>query len=152
MAQHGTSWIINAPTLVTTKKALMADNTNFNYKIENISPILCVKDMSKSLAFYIDILGFKNAAWGDDNFTSISHGNTGLYICKGGQGNPGTWIWIGFDGDIFKLYQQLVAKGVQIKTPPKNYRWAYEFQVYDPDGHVLRLGTDPSDREPYVDE
>ncbi|MDR6804592.1 putative lactoylglutathione lyase [Dyadobacter sp. BE34] len=64
-------------------------------------------------------------------------------MCKGGQGNPGTWIWIGFDGDIYQLYEELKAKGVAIRQPPVRYDWAVELHVEDPDGHVLRFGTDP---------
>src|ERR1044072_2820171 len=114
-----------------------------NFRVENVAPILYVKDMSRSLSFYVDVLGFKNADWGDDNFTSINRDNTGLYLCKGGQGNPGTWVWIGFDGDIFSLHEELKQKGVTIRQPPINHPWALEMHIEDPDGHVLRLGTDP---------
>ncbi len=123
-----------------------------NFRIENVAPILYVQDMSRSLAFYVNILGFKKAEWGDDNFTGINRDNTGLYLSKGGQGSPGTWIWIGFDGDIFSLHQELKSKGVTIKLPPTNFSWAYEMQVTDPDGHVLRFGTDPNENEPFADK
>ncbi len=79
----------------------MADNEILNFKVEIVTPILNVKDISISLAFYVDILGFKNAEWGDDNFTSINRDNTGLYLCRGGQGVSGTWIWMGFDGAAY---------------------------------------------------
>jgi len=107
--------------------------------------------MRESLTFYVDILGFKNADWGNEHFTSIQRDKTGLYLCKGGQGQPGTWVWIGFDGDIFHLYQNLQAKAVKIKMPPTNFSWAYELQVEDPNGHVLRFGTDPDQNQPFVD-
>lgn len=122
-----------------------------SFRIENITPVLCVKEMSRSLAFYVDILGFKNAEWGDENFTSVGRDNSTIYLCKGEQGNPGTWIWIGFDGDIFSLHQQLISKGVTIKLPPTNFSWAYEMRVQDPDGHILRFGTEPNDKEPFAD-
>jgi catechol 2,3-dioxygenase-like lactoylglutathione lyase family enzyme len=122
-----------------------------NYRIENIAPVLNVSDMTQSLAFYVDILGFTNAGWGDDNFTSINKDNTGIYLCKGGQGLPGTWVWIGFDGNIFLLHEELTSKGVRIKLPPTNFSWAYEMQVTDPDGHVLRFGTDPDYNQPFAD-
>ena len=122
-----------------------------SFRIENVTPVLCVQDMSRSLAFYVDILGFKNAEWGDENFTSVGRDNSGLYLCKGGQGNPGTWIWIGFDGDIFSFHQQLISKGVTIKLPPTNFSWAYEMRIADPDGHVLRFGTEPNNQEPFAD-
>ena len=129
----------------------MAENERLNFRLENVTPILHVKDISKSLEFYVDILGFKNAEWGDENFTGINRDNTGLYLCTGKQGVPGTWIWMGFNGDIFSLHQKLESFGVKIKLPPTNFSWAYEMQIEDPDGHLLRLGTDPSDKEPFAD-
>lgn len=129
----------------------MTESTALNFRVENVAPILYVTDMARSLAFYVDILGFRKAEWGDDNFTSVSRDNSGLYLCKGGQGQTGTWIWIGFDGDIFALHQQMVTNGVSIKIPPTNFSWAYEMQVLDPDGHVLRFGTDPDSSQPFVD-
>lgn len=120
-------------------------------RLECIQPILSIKDMTASRAFYIGILGFKEVAWGTDDFTSVNRDNTGVYLCRGGQGNTGTWIWVGFDGDIFALYDQLVAKGVRIHHPPLNYSWAMEIHVEDPDGHVLRFGTDPDSNKPFLD-
>lgn len=129
----------------------MDNNDAMNFRIENVVPILNVNDMTRSLAFYVGVLGFRNAEWGNDNFTSIGRDKTGLYLCKGAQGSPGTWVWIGFDGDISLLHQQLKSKGVKIKLPPTNFSWAYEMQVEDPDGHVLRFGTGPNDNEPFAD-
>jgi catechol 2,3-dioxygenase-like lactoylglutathione lyase family enzyme len=121
------------------------------FRVENVTPILNVRDMNRSLAFYADVLGFEKAEWGDDSFTSVNRDNTGLYLCKEGQGMRGTWVWIGFDGDIFQLYEQLQAKGVIIKLPPTNFSWAYEMQVEDPDGHILRFGTGPDETKPFAD-
>lgn len=129
----------------------MTPNTPAKLRIENIAPILYVSDMEKSLAFYVDLLGFRKADWGDDNFTSINRDNTGLYLCKGAQGVPGTWVWLGFDGDITELHETLKSRGVIIKLPPTNFSWAYEMQIQDPDGHVLRLGTDPDNQKPFAD-
>lgn len=129
----------------------MDNNDALNFRIENIAPILSVSDMTRSLAFYVGLLGFRNAEWGNDNFTSIGRDKTRLYLCKGAQGSPGTWVWIGFDGDIFSLHEQLKSKGVRIKLPPTNFSWAYEMHVEDPDGHILRFGTEPNDNEPFAD-
>ena len=128
----------------------MANTRHPNFRIENVAPVLYVKDMALTLSFYVDILGFKNADWGDDNFTSINRDNTGLYLCRGGQGLPGTWVWIGFDGNIFSLHENLKEKGI-IKLPPTNFSWAYEMQIEDPNGHVLRFGTDPDNSEAFAD-
>src|SRR4030095_8524769 len=94
---------------------------NLDIRLENIQPILSVKDIAVSREFYVEKLGFKEAAWGDNNFTSISRDNCGIYLCRGEQGNPGTWIWIGFDGDIFSLHEKLKEKGVTILQSPVNH-------------------------------
>ena len=119
-------------------------------RIENSTPILSVKNMSISRQFYRETLGFKEADWGTEEFTSFSRDNAGIYLCRGNQGNPGTWIWIGFDGDIFALYEELKLKNVKILQPPTNYYWAMEMRIEDPDGHILRFGTDLNDQEPFA--
>ena len=39
---------------------------------ENSQPILRVEEMARALSFYVDLLGFENADWGDEEFTNIS--------------------------------------------------------------------------------
>ena len=112
-------------------------------RIEGVQVILRVKDMDISRAFYKQILGFDEADWGTDDFTSVNRENAGIYLTTSAQGSPGTWIWVGFDGDIFKLHDNLKDKGVKIRQPPINFPWAIEMHIEDPDGHVLRFGTDP---------
>jgi predicted lactoylglutathione lyase len=121
-------------------------------KIERIDPILCVRDIPSSVAFYREALGFTEAEWGDENFTSVGKDNCSIYLCRNSQGNAGTWVWIGFDGDIFELHDRLIGKGVKILQPPINYSWALEIHIEDPDGHVLRLGTDPDINRPFVEK
>lgn len=131
---------------------MMASKDSTHFRIENITPILNVTDMARSLAFYVDLLGFQNADWGDNKFTCVTRNNTGIYLCEGGQGQPGTWIWMGFGGDIHALHKHFVEKGMAIHLPPTNFSWAYVMQVKDPDGHILRFGTDPNEQEPFADQ
>jgi hypothetical protein len=35
-----------------------------------------------------------------------------------------------------------------IRLKPTNFAWAYEMQVEDPDGRVLRFGSDPKGDRP----
>ena len=109
---------------------------------ENIVPILRVEDMELALEFYVGKLGFKNAEWAMPGFTSVTHGKHGIYLCKGEQGRGGAWIWIGVD-DIKPLYEQYKALGVKIHMEPTNFPWAYEMQIEDPDGNVIRMGSEP---------
>jgi len=128
----------------------MTTNNELGIRLENIQPILSVNDMALSREFYVNKLGFKEAEWGDDHFTSMSRDNCGIYLCRGEQGNPGTWIWIGFDGDIYLLHDELRSRGVKIRQAPVNHSWAREMLVEDPDGHVIRFGTDPNPDEPFI--
>jgi predicted enzyme related to lactoylglutathione lyase len=116
----------------------MSDNVRF----ENSAPILRVEDMPASLRFYVDMLGFKNANWATEDFTCVSRDRAGIYLCRGGQGRGGAWVWIGVQ-DVDKLHQEYQVKGVTIRLPPTDYPWAREMQIEDPDGNVLRLGSDP---------
>jgi predicted enzyme related to lactoylglutathione lyase len=111
-------------------------------RFECIEPILCVRDMALTVGFYKDVLGFENAAWGTDDFTHVSRDGTGIYLCREGQGQPGAWIWIGVD-DVENLHEDYKARGIKIRLPPTNYPWALEMQIEDPDGNVLRMGSEP---------
>jgi predicted enzyme related to lactoylglutathione lyase len=104
--------------------------------------------MSVSVRYYADVLGFKNADWGNDDFTSVNRDHAGIYLCRGGQGQPGTWVWIGVE-DVDALYEEYKAKGAKFRHPPENYPWALEMKVEDPDGHVLRFGSEPREDEPF---
>jgi predicted enzyme related to lactoylglutathione lyase len=120
----------------------MPDAASKPVYFENSQPILRVENMQASLRFYVDQLGFKNASWGNDEFTSVNRDRAGIYLCKGDQGRGAAWVWLGID-DAERFHEELKAKGVKIKMPPTNYSWALEFHVEDPDGNVLRLGSEP---------
>ena len=109
---------------------------------EGSQPILRVENMQTALDFYVGKLGFKNVSWGTDDFTSVSRDRAALYLCRQDQGRGAAWVWIGVE-DAEKLHQQLIAQGVAIRMPPTNFPWALEFHIEDPDGNVLRLGSDP---------
>jgi predicted enzyme related to lactoylglutathione lyase len=116
-------------------------------KLEGSTPILRVSDMAVSVRYYVNVLGFTNASWGTNDFTSVNRERrAGIYLCRNDQGHPGTWVWIGAE-DVETLYEEFKARGAKIRHAPQNYPWAYEMKVEDPDGHVLRFGSEPrSDR------
>lgn len=120
----------------------MTDTKPSSVYFENSAPILRVDDMKAALDFYVEKLGFRNAAWGSEEFTSVNRDRAGIYLCRGGQGRGAAWVWIGVE-DAAKLHDELVARGVSIRMPLTNFSWALEFQVEDPDGNVLRFGSEP---------
>lgn len=109
---------------------------------ECCEPILRVENMAASLTFYVGLLGFQNASWGNENFTHISRGGAGIYLSRGEQGAGRAWVWIGVD-DVDKLHAEYKASGVTVRLAPTNYSWALEMQIEDPDGNVLRMGSEP---------
>jgi predicted enzyme related to lactoylglutathione lyase len=120
----------------------MSETNQKRVYFEGSQPILRVENMQVSLRFYIAILGFTNADWGTDDFTSVNRDRAGIYLCQGGQGRGGAWAWIGIE-DVRKLEQELARKNVKIILPPTNFPWALEMQIEDPDGNVLRFGSEP---------
>jgi predicted enzyme related to lactoylglutathione lyase len=121
-----------------------SDSNNF----ECANPILRVEDMATAVRYYVDVLGFKNAPWGNEFFTSVNRDRAGIYLCKGGQGHVGAWAWVGV-ADTAKLYGELKTKGAKIHHAPRNYPWALEMHVEDPDGNVLRFGSEPDESRPW---
>jgi uncharacterized glyoxalase superfamily protein PhnB len=113
-------------------------------EVECIVPILRVRSLTDSLRYYVDVLGFETEWGGEEGSTmaSVARDGRSIMLCEGAQGQPGTWIWIGVD-DIRPLYDRLSRRGAKIRQAPENRPWAYEMQVEDPDGHVLRFGSEP---------
>jgi predicted enzyme related to lactoylglutathione lyase len=120
----------------------MAESAESRVRFEGSQPILRVENMEASLRFYVGVLGFENASWGNEAFTSVRRDGAALYLCRREQGRGRAWVWIGVE-DVEQLHEELKSCGVAIRLPPTNYPWALEMQIEDPDGNVLRLGSDP---------
>jgi catechol 2,3-dioxygenase-like lactoylglutathione lyase family enzyme len=110
-------------------------------------PIFCVASVRASIEYYRNVLGFR-VNWDAGGFASVSRDRCCLFVCEEGQGHPGAWTWIGVT-DAEALAAEYRESGANIRHPPTNYPWAYEMQVEDPDGNVLRFGSDPKEDEPF---
>ena len=116
---------------------------------EGVTPILRVADMAASVDYYVRSLGFTcNWKYPDTGFASVSRGKCQLFLCQGDQGHMGSWIWVGVE-DADALLAEYERSGARIRHRPTNYHWAYEMQVEDLDGNVLRLGSEPKESEPF---
>lgn len=111
-------------------------------------PILRVSSLEASLAYYVDVLGFSIDFKYEDNFASVSRCPCTLFLCEGGQGHVGSWTWIGVS-DVALLCEEFRARGAKIRQEPTNHPWALEIQVEDPDGNVLRFGSEPLPDQPF---
>ena len=111
-----------------------------------MNPILRVEKLAASIEYYVAKLGFK-VDWQTPIFACVSRGRCHIFLSEGDQGHRGSWVWIGVE-DAEALHNEYRAKGARIRHPPTNYEWAYEMQVEDPDGNVLRLGSDQKHDQP----
>lgn len=110
---------------------------------EGVTPILRVTDLPAGIAYYVQKLGFK-LDWEYPYFASLSRGKCHLFLSLGDQGHTGSWVWIGVE-DAAHLHEEYLKSGAKIRHKPTNYNWAYEMQVEDLDGNVLRMGSEPKD-------
>lgn len=112
-------------------------------------PVFRVADLAASVRYYVDCLDFRHD-WGDVNegFASVSRDQCTIFLCVGDQGHTGAWTWIGVP-DCAALHEEMLARGARIRHRPTNYYWALEMQVEDPDGNVLRMGSDPLPGQPF---
>ena len=116
-------------------------------RFEGVNPILRVRDVAASVEYYVHELGFKSD-WQTPYFCSVSRGPCHIFLSEGDQGNLGSWVWIGCE-DTDALLEEYQASGARIRHLPTNYFWAYEMQVEDLDGNVLRIGSEPKSGQPF---
>ncbi|MEP6914282.1 MAG: methyltransferase domain-containing protein, partial [Acidobacteriota bacterium] len=114
------------------------------------TPILRVRNLAASLDYYVRVLGFTIDWQSDGPLASVSRGACVIFLCEGDQGHPGTWVWIGVN-DADAVFEELRRSGARVRLPPTNYPWGYELHVKDVDGHVLRLGSDSRQNQPFGD-
>lgn len=111
-------------------------------RFEHANPILNVANLARSVRYYVDTLGFTNAEWGGSDFTCVTRDGAAIYLSERSQGQSGTWVWLGVE-DVDALHEEYRRSGATILEPPREFPWACEMKVEDPDGHVLRFGSDP---------
>jgi len=114
-------------------------------EFECVTPILNVKDLRASMDYYVQKLGFeKQWDWGDPpDFGCVKRGKVEIFLCQGGQGQPGTWMSIFMD-DIDSLYEEYKKSGATILNPPRDFPWqTRDILVEDLDGHRFRMSGEP---------
>src|SRR5262245_12400026 len=102
-------------------------------RFESVVPILNVRNVPASLAYYVDKLGFvEEWAWdGPETYASVRRDAVRIFLCQDAQGAPGTWISI-FIHDVDALYADYRRTGAIIRQMPTNYPWGVrEMNVED---------------------
>jgi catechol 2,3-dioxygenase-like lactoylglutathione lyase family enzyme len=120
-------------------------------KFGGVTPILRVTNVQASVHYYTRALGFKVDFF--EIIAPVSRDRCSLFLVPGDQGHLGGWVWIGVN-DLDAVHEEYRQSGAIIRQPPTNFSWACEMQVEDPDGNVLRLGSDPKPNQqvgPWLD-
>ena len=119
-----------------------------------MTPVLCVTDLPASLDYYTGKLGFAVSwSWSDGarfdedehpTFACVRRGDSCLFLCERGQGNPGSWICLNVRtrDELNRLFAEYEASGATILQPPTEEPWGMvEMLVEDPDGNTFRMGV-----------
>lgn len=127
-------------------------------QMRGVAPVLLVADVQKTAAYFRDALGFAVPRfWGDPPTFAIAS-RDGLEVMlnqvpAGDSFKPNAdydgrfdaYFWV-HDADA--LHSEMSGKGADIVCPPDNQVYMMrEFQVRDPDGHLLAFGHDISGQQ-----
>jgi catechol 2,3-dioxygenase-like lactoylglutathione lyase family enzyme len=114
-------------------------------------PVLQVADVTRSVAFYCDKLGFvSHGAWGDGpDFCIVQRGDVTLALDRTRKGGPTPlnqyWAAYVYVADADQLCAEFRDKGVEIVRGPDDMEYGLrDFDIRDPDGHLIAFGHDRS--------
>lgn len=114
-------------------------------------PIVKVRDMNASEAFYCAVLGFQKrgeylASADGPAYMTVSLGSAALHLSSfPGDGAFGTAVYFDVD-DVDLLYDSFRNSGLEeVALEPTDQTWGRrEIYVLDPDGNCLRFGMNLS--------
>lgn len=111
-------------------------------EVENTIPVLPVTSLSRSIAFYVEKLGF-TLDWGSesDGICSVSRDGHCIMLDEVVSVEAPSCVWIGLETD--NLFSVFLAAGVRVLQHPENNPWAYDMKILDPDGNILWFATAP---------
>ena len=111
-------------------------------------PVLQVADVTRSVAFYCDKLGFRShGTWGDGpDFAIVQRGKVTIALDRARDGTvPVNQYWAAYIYVDDALCAEVRAKDVEIARGPEDMFYGLrDFDVCDPDGHLLAFGHDLS--------
>jgi uncharacterized glyoxalase superfamily protein PhnB len=124
-------------------------------------PVLQVSDVAASEAFYCDKLGFtSHGTWGDGpDFAIVQRGKVTIALDRARSEGPipvnQYWAAYIYVEDADALCAEFSAKGVEIvRALEDTFYGSRDFDVRDPDGHIIAFGHDlePDETEPGLTE
>jgi catechol 2,3-dioxygenase-like lactoylglutathione lyase family enzyme len=114
-------------------------------RIKKMSPQLIVTDITRSIAFYTEILGFELDFRYEDFYAGIIKDGHSIHLKSGTPSteerknkrkNEDLDLVFSVDG-IEALFIQLLNNPVEIIQPLRNMPYGKEFYLVDPDGYII---------------
>ena len=121
-----------------------ADPNDLSFKYA--TPILDVKSVEHSIAYYTTKLGFaKSWDWpgdsADKTFAAVTNGEVSIFLAETTGPIHPTWIFYDVNS-ADNVHAAYVEAGVKIREAPNDKPWgSREFLAEDPDGNVLRIAS-----------
>jgi lactoylglutathione lyase len=138
----------------SAKKAKAAPAKADSLKMSEVSPALTVNDLTRSLAWYRDILGFvTDERWEQDGKlmgVSLKAGGVTLMIAqddwkKGRDRKKGEGfrLYCATKQNVDALAKRIEARGGKLDQKPTDQPWGTrDFALTDPDGFKITIGAD----------
>ena len=128
--------------------------------IGTMAPYFIVSNVARSLAFYVDQLGFESIYQIDETnlYFAVLRRDGAMLFLKSEEGidplpnaarHPGFgWDSYSYTPDPDALAAEFAARGVVFRTPlENNHSGLRGFELTDPDGHILFYGRPLLDEE-----
>jgi catechol 2,3-dioxygenase-like lactoylglutathione lyase family enzyme len=105
------------------------------------SPVLHVPDVSASVAFYRDLLGF-TCDFGDETYAVVWRDNSAIHFVRDESGARGVHLfqWV---KDVDAYYREITDRGVHVEAAPADQSYGIrEFGLRDINGVKIVFGQD----------
>jgi uncharacterized glyoxalase superfamily protein PhnB len=126
-------------------------------KLKDLIPILICEDVQKSIRFYVDVLDFKVVNEmkdvGRSGWASLQNGSASVMLGSPTDipetptidGRHQQVVHYFYPEDVEALRDSVVAKGYAVSDLRVAFYEMKEFDLVDPDGHVLWSGQETDD-------
>jgi catechol 2,3-dioxygenase-like lactoylglutathione lyase family enzyme len=140
-------------------------NSSFPDARVTVAPLLVVRDLPRSLAFYVDVLGATAVdSW--ESYAQLRLGSGRIHLVTPSAGTddkPGVQLVPlassrSVSGEVVihvvdcrRVYDELAGRGVKFLAPPTEPPWGGEVRCFlqDPDGHLVEFSEITGSVDPH---